>query len=62
MKVYLMIVALIAVPSIALAHSGTLLNTAANYVPIILAVFPMLLKLFSKLVQKVYSFFIKKHS
>ncbi|MPN40018.1 hypothetical protein SDC9_187553 [bioreactor metagenome] len=62
MKVYLMLIALIAVPSVALAHSGTLLNTAVNYIPMILAVVPMILKLFSKLVQKVYSFFIKEHS
>lgn len=60
MKVCLMIVALIAVPSIALAHSGTLLNTAVNYIPMILAVVPMLLKPVFKLIQKVYSFFIKE--
>ena len=61
MKLYLMFVALIASPSIALAHSGTLLNIAVNYIPIILAVVPMLLKLFSKLVQKIRSFFIEEH-
>ncbi|EGO65220.1 hypothetical protein [Acetonema longum] len=61
MKAFLIVAALMAIPSVALAHSGTLFKIAVNYIPIILAAVPMLLKLFSKLVSKIYSFFMEEH-
>ncbi len=60
MRMLQLMIVMLAIPSIAYAHSGTLVRTVANYVPIILAFIPFLINPVSKLLKEIKSFFYSR--
>ena len=57
MRVIRLMIVMLVIPAIASAHSGTLVRTLANYVPIALAFIPLLINPVLKLLKKINSFF-----
>ncbi|MBP2660329.1 MAG: hypothetical protein H6Q69_3361 [Firmicutes bacterium] len=57
MRVIRLMIVMLVIPAIAYAHSGTLVRTLANYVPIALAFIPFLINPILKLFKKINSFF-----
>ncbi len=57
MRVIRLMIVMLVIPAIAYAHSGTLVRTLANYVPIALASIPFLINPVLKLLKKINSFF-----
>ncbi|KYZ75521.1 hypothetical protein AXX12_12465 [Anaerosporomusa subterranea] len=59
MRSLLLVLTLLTIPSVAFAHSGTVLRTAANYFPLLFALVPIIFNPLVKLVKKFQAFFAK---
>ncbi|MDF2501247.1 MAG: hypothetical protein K0Q77_1961 [Anaerosporomusa subterranea] len=62
MRSLLLVLTLLTIPSVAFAHSGTVLRTAVNYFPLLFALVPIIFNPLVKLVKKGSGIFRKVES
>lgn len=55
MRALLVTIALLAAPSVAFAHTGSVFKTAINFIPMLVVFLPMLLKSFYKTICNIIS-------
>jgi hypothetical protein len=57
MRSLLVALTVLAIPSVAFAHSGTMLKTAVNYFPLFFTLLPVIFSPLVKLFKKIQAFF-----
>lgn len=60
LRVALLVLVLVAIPSITYAHSGTVFKAAVNYIPLVLALASIFLRPVFEVVKKIRSIFMKQ--